>query len=171
MAVSREIFATWRAPRTVMRRQLAGGQREERALVYLMAACLMIFVSTLPGLARDAYLDPSVPLEARIGGALVAWMFLAPLIFYVLAAVGHLLARLFGGRGTWFGARLALFWTLLAVSPLWLLQGLVAGLIGPGAALALVSSVLAVAFLAIWLLSLAEAEEFGLRQEPGKTPR
>lgn len=169
MAVSRELFASWRRPRATLRRQLAGGQREDRVLVYLMAACLVIFLSTLPGLAREAYLDPAVPLEARIGGALVAWMFLAPLMFYGLAALSHLLARALGGRGSGFGARLALFWTLLAVSPLWLLQGLVAGFIGPGPALTLVSSVLAVAFLAIWLLSLAEAEGLGRRQEAGKT--
>ncbi|MBK5934264.1 hypothetical protein C8N32_10210 [Rhodovulum imhoffii] len=161
MSLTLEVLSTWRNPRAAMRRQLAAGQREDRAIVYLMVACLLVFVSQWPGLARQAYHDPEIPLDARIGGALMAWMFLAPLIFYGLAAVSHLVSRAFGGQGTWYSARLALFWSLLAVSPVWLLHGLVAGFIGAGAALGLVATVLAVAFLAIWLLSLAEAEKIG----------
>jgi hypothetical protein len=103
-----------------------------------MGACLLVFVSQWPVLSRQAYLDPSVPLDARMGGALMAWLFIVPLAAYVMAAASHLLAKVGGGRGTWFGARLALFWALLAASPLWLLNGLVAGFIGPGPALNLV---------------------------------
>ncbi|ARC88503.1 YIP1 family protein [Rhodovulum sp. MB263] len=158
MAVTTEMVATWRGPRAALRRQLQMGPREDRALVYLMIACFVIFVGQWPRLAREAYLSPEIPLEALLGAALFGWMALAPLFFYGLSALSHLVARLFGGKGSWFTARLALFWTLLCVSPLWLLQGLVAGFIGAGGALTLVSTVLAVAFLAIWLLSLVEAE-------------
>ncbi|RAP42706.1 YIP1 family protein [Rhodovulum viride] len=158
MAVTTEIVATWRGPRAALRRQLRMGPREDRALIYLMIACFLIFIGQWPRLAREAYMTPEVPLEALLGAALFGWMALAPLFFYGLAAVSHLVARAVGGKGSWFTARLALFWTLLCVSPLWLLQGLVAGFIGAGPALTLVSTVLAVAFLAIWLLSLVEAE-------------
>lgn len=161
MSVTRDIVATWRRPRATFRRLLAAGQREDRVLVYLMAACFLIFVAQWPRLAREAFLDGSVPLEARLGGALLAWLFLMPLFFYGLAGFSHLFARMLGGAGTWYGARLALFWTLLAVSPLWLLHGLVAGFLGAGAALNLVASGLVVAFLTIWLLSLSEAEAVG----------
>ncbi|PTW51774.1 YIP1 family protein [Rhodovulum kholense] len=158
MAVTTEIVATWRGPRAALRRQLRMGPREDRALIYLMIACFLIFIGQWPRLAREAYMTPEVPLEALLGAALFGWMALAPLFFYGLAALSHLVARAVGGKGSWFTARLALFWTLLCVSPLWLLQGLVAGFIGAGPALTLVSTVLAVAFLAIWLLSLVEAE-------------
>jgi hypothetical protein len=161
MPITQEILSTWRGPRAAMRRQLQAGQREDRALAYLMLACFLIFVAQWPRLAREAYLDPEIPLEARLGAALFGWMALAPLFFYGIAGFSHLFARMMGGEGTYFGARMALFWTLLAISPAWLLYGLVAGFIGAGAALNLVASVLTVAFFAIWLLSLAEAEAFG----------
>ena len=161
MAVTAEIARSWRAPRAALRRQLDGGAGEDRALIYLVVACLLIFVAQWPRLAREAHLDPSVPLDARVGAALLGWMFMAPLIFYALAALSHLLARLFGGQGSWFSARLALFWTMLVVSPLWLFYGLVAGLIGPGAAQTATGLLLLGAFVIHWGLCLAEAEGMG----------
>lgn len=161
MAVTTEIARSWRGPRAALRRQLASGAGEDRALIYLVVACLLIFVAQWPRLAREAHLDPSVPLDARLGAALLGWMFIAPLIFYALAALSHLLARLLGGQGSWFSARLALFWTMLVVSPLWLFYGLVAGFIGPGPAQTATGVALLGAFLAHWLLSLAEAEGMG----------
>ncbi len=70
-----------------------------------------------------------------MGGALMATLFLLPPLAYALAAISHLVARALGGRGTGYGARMALFWSLLAVSPLMLLQGLVRGFLGEGPAL------------------------------------
>lgn len=161
MSVTADIRASWRRPRAVIRRQLAGGQREDRALAYLMGACLLIFVAQLPRLAREAHLDSSIPLDARLQAALLGWLMFAPLLFYGIAALSHLTAKALGGQGSWFGARLALFWALLASVPLWLLQGLVAGFIGPGAALTLAGIILLAGFGLIWLLSLAEAEGIG----------
>ena len=158
MPVSTDIVRTYRAPRRVLREKLAGGPREDRALATLMGACVLVFVSQWPVLSRQAYLDPSIPLDARMGGALMGWLFIAPVAAYVMAAASHLLAKVFGGRGTWFGARLALFWALLAASPLWLLNGLVAGFIGPGAALNLVGVIAVGAFVVFWGAGLWEAE-------------
>jgi hypothetical protein len=160
MAVTDEIVRTYRAPRQVMRRLLSDGPREDRAIAYLLAACVIIFVGQWPRLQRAATLDPDAPpLDAQLAGALFAWLFLAPLLFYGLAALSHLAARAVGGQGSWWSARIALFWTLLAVSPLLLLNGLVAGFVGPGAALTLVGLVTGLAFLALWGISLAEAEK------------
>ncbi len=158
MALGPDILATYAGPRTVMRRLLAQGQREDRALVYLMLGCALIFVAQWPRLAREAHLNDAVPLDALLGGALMGWLFLAPLALYGLAALAHLVARLLGGCGGWYGARLALFWSLLASSPLWLLNGLVAGFIGPGSALTLTGLVALTVFGLFWLLSLVEAE-------------
>ena len=79
-------------------------------------------------------------------------------LWYGLAALGHIVARAMGGQGSWYGARVALFWALATVSPLMLLQGLVGGMIGPGPGLWLVSAVVGVAFLWLWLTMLHEAE-------------
>jgi hypothetical protein len=158
MPVTTDIVRTYRAPREVLRGKLAGGPREDRALATLLGACVLIFVAQWPVAAREAWIDPAVPLDARLGGALLAWVFIVPLASYVIAAATHVLARLFGGRGTWFGARLALFWALLAASPLWLLNGLVAGLVGPGPALSLTGLAAFAAFLVFWGAGLWEAE-------------
>lgn len=167
MSVTRDIVRGWRAPRQVMRERLQRGPREDRALAILMAACLLFFVAQWPGAARQAYLDPSVPLNARLSGALMATLFIAPLMFYALGALSHIVARLFGGRGSFYGARLALFWSLLMISPLMLLQGLVAGFIGAGAQAALTGALVLAAFLFFWAATLYEAEWIHSDPSPG----
>lgn len=158
MAVTSDIVATWRRPARVMRKLLAMGRREDRALAILIAACFVIFIAQWPRLSREAFFDPTVPLEARLGAALFGWIFLMPLFAYGLGAVTHLVGKLFGGRGSWYSARFALFWSLLAASPAWLLYGLVAGFIGPGPEQTVAGVILLVAFLSIWGISLREAE-------------
>lgn len=158
MALTADIAATYRSPRAVLRRKLAQGEGEPSALFYLMLACGLIFVAQWPRLRRDAYLSDEVPFDAMIGGALMGWLFLAPLLFYLIAALSHLAAKAVGGRGSWLGARIALFWALLASTPLWLLYGLVTGFIGPGPSERLTGAIALAGFGAIWLLSLIEAE-------------
>lgn len=158
MPVSTDILESYRRPRAVFRRKLAGGAHEGRALATLIGACLLIFVAQWPGLARAAYIDPAIPLDARLGGALLGTLFLLPPIAYGVAALSHLVARVLGGTGSFFTARLALFWALLAVSPLMLLQGLVRGFIGPGPALTLVGLAVLAAFMMLWVTSLFESE-------------
>ena len=160
----------WRRPRVLIREKLGQGLREDRALAVLMGACLLFFVAQWPGLAREAFLlaeaakaagtppDQVPTLQALMGSRLFALVFVAPLAFYVLAAVSHLVARLFGGRGTGFGARLALFWALLCIAPLILFQGLVAGFIGDGPATAAVGVLVFGGFLYLWINMLIEAE-------------
>lgn len=158
MPISRDILISYRDPAPVLRRRLADGPREDRALAYLMLACGLIFVAQWPRLAREAYFDPSVPLEARFGGALMGWIFVAPLLFYGIAALSHLALKPFGAQAGWYGARLALFWALLAAAPLWLLYGLVAGFVGAGPAMSAVGLVTLGGFLALWFRGLWAAE-------------
>ena len=157
MAVTSDIAAMYRRPRPVVARILGMGQREDRALVFLMLFCALGFVAQLPRLSREAYLQEQ-ELNMLMGGALLGWVFLAPLMFYGIAALSHLVAKIFGGKGQWYGARIALFWALLASAPLMLLHGLVAGFIGPGAAQTLVG-VLWLAVLGwFWFTGLRLAE-------------
>ena len=160
MSVSRDIVATWRRPRAVMQRLLAQGRREDRALAFLIGACLLIFVAQWPRISREAYLaaEGDAPLQARLAITFFAMLMIWPLMAYGLAALTHLLAKIAGGRGTWYSARLALFWALLATTPAWLFHGLVAGFIGPGPAQNLVGGFLLLAFLTIWFICLREAE-------------
>ena len=157
MSVTRDIPRAWARPRAVMAEHLARGAQEDRAFAFLILGCLMVFVAQLPRLSREAYLTQG-DFMVLMGGTLMAWIFVAPLLFYAIAAASRLAARLVGGRGTWFGARLALFWSLLAVSPAMLLHGLTAGFVGPSAALTLVGGIVVAAFAWIWLNSLLVAE-------------
>ena len=128
-------------------------------LVYLLAGCFITFMGQLPGLlAMPLVAEDAPPREALVGITFFGWLFVWPLLFYLLAACGHLLAGLLGGKGTYLRARAALFWTVLAVSPLMLLRGMVEVLIGPGVQLIAVDSIVALAFCALWSISLIEAE-------------
>ena len=158
MSLSREILATYRGPGKVVARLLSQGPREDRALMLVMAACALFFIAQMPALSRQAHLEET-ELNPLLGGALLAWLVLAPLLFYLVAFLSHLVAKLFGGKGSAYGARLALFWALLAATPLVLLNGLVAGLMGPGLQLTLVGLVWFAVFMWFWLSGLAAAQK------------
>ncbi|QBF31809.1 YIP1 family protein [Thalassococcus sp. S3] len=157
MPVTRDITATYRGPGRVMNRLLSMGPREDRALAILMGGCVLVFIAQLPRLSREAHLTGQ-ELNMLMGGALMAWIFVAPLLLYILAGLSHLVARLLGGQGDWYGARLALFWALLASSPLLLLHGVVAGFVGPGAAQQGVGLGWLIVFLWFWFACLRAAE-------------
>jgi len=165
MAVSSDMMRTWRRPRAVMRDLLARGQREDLALAFLMSACIIIFIAQWPRLSRiasgfDLAHGADVPeLSQLIAYEFLGWLMVWPLMFYAVAAISHVIAKLFGGKGTWYTARLALFWSLLATTPAALLYGLMAGFLGPVAAgTHLVGLVWLAAFAVIWLQTLREAE-------------
>lgn len=157
MPVTTDIVATYRGPGRVVRRLMDMGPREDRALAFVMAFCVIGFIAQLPSLARQAHLDGS-ELNMLMGGALLGSVFILPLLFYGLAWISHLAARAFGGRGTSYGARLALFWALLASAPLVLLNGLVAGFIGPGGAQTLVGLLWVAVFVWFWFSGLRQTQ-------------
>lgn len=150
MAATRDILATYRGPARVIQRLLGAGVREDRTLIYLMIGCLMVFVAQTPRLARQAHLTGE-DLTMMMGATLLAWIFIAPLILYLLAGLAHLVARALGGKQQAHGARLALFWALLASSPLILLWGLTAGFIGPDVQMTLVGLLWFVVFIWFWI--------------------
>ena len=171
MSVTKDMAATWIRPRAVIRKLLAMGKREDRALAFLFAACALIFAAQLPRLTRaDTLLaaerlslaqkasDKVVTLQAEIAITLFAWLLVWPLLFYGIGSLSHIIARIFRGRGTFYSARLALFWSLLASSPAWLFHGLVAGFIGSGPALQIAGVIVVVAFLTFWSVTWREAE-------------
>lgn len=156
MPVTTDIVATYRGPRRVMRRLLDMGTREDRALAILMAGCVVAFISQWPKLSREAYLTGQ-ELNPMLGGALMAWIVIAPLALYAVALISQLILLSLGARPTGFGTRLALFWAFLAASPLMLLNGLVAGFIGPGPALQSVGLIWVLVFGWFWISNMREA--------------
>ena len=155
MGVVRDIKRSYRAPRAVLRHRLGAGENEGGALVTLMLACGLIFVAQWPRLSRIAF-ETGQEMQMLLGGTLLAWLFIMPLFFYVLALIVHLILRAFGGHGTAYEVRMALFWGLLAAAPLWLLWGLTAGFVGPGIATTLTGIIALGAVVYFWAAGIAE---------------
>ena len=74
----------------------------------------MMFVAQWPRLARESHLDETLSFDARLAGALLGWLLLAPLFFYVLAWFTHLVMKLIGKPSSGYKTRMALFWALFA---------------------------------------------------------
>lgn len=158
MSVALDILAAYRRPARVFRARLDQGQREDRALAVLMLACLLIFVAQWPRLQREA-LETGTDFQMLVGGALLGWLFIMPLVAYALGGLSHAVARVAGGRGSWYSARFALFWAMLVAAPFWLLAGLVSGFIGPGPQTDITGFVALLAFLVHWSVNLWVAEQ------------
>ena len=157
MSVLHDMVQSYRNPRAVFRRRVGDGPREDRALAVLMFACALVFAAQMPRLARQAH-ETGEELNMLLGATLLGWLFIMPLVLYALGTVSHVIARIFGGKGSSYTARFALFWALLCAAPIWLLWGLVAGFIGPGVQLSLVGLLALVVFVLFWSINLREAE-------------
>lgn len=152
MGLIPRIFLSWRAPGRAVRGMQ--GISEPALLALLLGTMAVYFVAQWPAHARAAALDPAVPLQARLGGALMATMFLMPLAVMTLALVAGLVARALGLGIDGYRSRLALIWALAATAPAMLLAGLVQGFIGRGPALTLVHVVAGAAFFIFWIAGL-----------------
>jgi hypothetical protein len=154
----------YRRPRVVMAELLAGAT-EGRALAWLFLACALGFVARVPdALMRARGLDIDDPIAGTIAAHLFAYLFIAPLVAYGLAALAHLGARACGAPPGFLKARVALFWALLLAAPLGLALAaarVVLERIGiPMVALAPVSWVAYAFWLWLFAAGLAEAEGF-----------
>jgi hypothetical protein len=155
MSVTRNIIRTYRDPAAVVRGLAQGDLREPQVMFFALLACGLIFVAQWPILSRAATLDPSVTFEQRMGGAMFGIMFLLPLMLYGLAAVLKLGLRLSGRKVPGIFARLALFWSLLAVTPLMLVQGGLSAFLGPVGVTQVFGFVVLLVFLYILVRSIA----------------
>lgn len=157
MPVTQDIVQAHYKPQTVMTRLLAMGPRDDRVLAMIMGACLIMFASQWPWRAREAH-ETGVPLVDLIQTDFYALIFFAPLACYGIAALTRIVAMIFRGKGSWYSARLALFWSLLAATPLVVLAGLVKGFIGLGLENDIVGGLWLAVFLWIWASSMWRAE-------------
>jgi hypothetical protein len=157
MALVADIAGTWASPTKGIRAHLARPPSEAFIFTFLFVFLLLTFVGLAPLVAREAFLQPEVPLTQRLVAAALALCATIP-FWYLLAAVSQLVAGIMGGQGDFYRARLALFWALACAGPLMLLRGMVQGFIGPGPQANAVGIAIAVAFLWLWLRMLREAQ-------------
>ncbi|MDE2788936.1 MAG: YIP1 family protein [Paracoccaceae bacterium] len=152
-----EILGSYRHPRQNFDRQLDRHVGEERILFYGILACFLTFVARLPVIAQANTGPDAPPLEAVIAGQFAVSLLMAPLLLYALAAVSHLLARSVGGAGGWRESRLALFWAVLASTPMVLVAGIVAVVANRYLSTAFLTLVAAL-FIAYWIQCLIRVE-------------
>ncbi len=164
MSVMQDVLKSYRTPREVFQRRLGNEPREDRAIAVLMAACFLVFISQMPVQARIAF-ETGQELNMLLASVLLAWVFIMPLVLYALGTISHLIARLFNGRGDAYGARFALFWSLLCATPLWLLWGLVSGFVGPGLQAQITGGLALAALVGFWSVNFRQAEWPGGRHE------
>lgn len=183
MAVTTEIFASYVRPRRVFGDLLKRGVTEPQALIYLLTAMALGFVSQLPYASRranqpDPALEEAIRAEAGdvrqieslevpqdmidakfqafLSAEVTIWFFILPLFFYALSGLSFLALRLLKRSFRGVELRMALFWALLAATPLKLLHGLFLGFVGPGPALTWVGVAWCVALLWVWISNLRE---------------
>ena len=156
MSVINDVVASYGGPHKVVARHLAAGEREDRALVILIAACVMMFVASWPYNARVAHLEGK-NLSELMAGSLFALLFIAPLLFYTLSFVVGFVLRLFGWAGSIYASRMSLFWALFASTPLILLHGLVKGFLGTGLQEQIVGFIWFVVFMWFWISGLFQS--------------
>ena len=120
------IWAARRDLKGSFQAQMDAGYGEERLLAYIAIACIMAFIATLPSaLQNEAFLDDGQIIPMMAAQRFVALVFFAPLFFYGLSAISHVIAVwCFGGQGNYFRARIALFWTMLLSVPLIFIQSI-----------------------------------------------
>lgn len=172
MSTTGRIFAAWGNPRSVMRDQMNEGDIDGRALTFILIAGILLSIGNLPeamlqgGLTDDPGAEPAAAqIAARFFQVAIGAVGMA-LAGLIVAPISHLVARAFGGVGSWATTRLALFWSLLAVTPLALLSGvlLAGGVIANTPWLMegsfLVGLMMQLVLLFVWSASLSEAEGF-----------
>ncbi len=157
MGLLADIARTYLDPAGVLRRKRGENPGENILLAYLLFACLISFLVRLPGLLASNPATqgptPDQTLPALVGATFVATLLFAPLFFYLLSVISHVLARLLGRQGAMKDARLALFWTLLALQPL-VIASVVVGNMLPPPMPNILSALAGLFFLATWLRGL-----------------
>lgn len=158
MSTVSAILRSYRAPQEVMHTHRASGADEATGLTWLFVACILFFVARLPEVSRDSHFLALNGVERPVASLALPLFYgtvlLAPMMFLLIAAVSHLIARGLGGQGTWRDSRLALFWALLCVTPVVLFQGMIAGFLGAGGALTFASLLVSAIFLYLWINNL-----------------
>lgn len=155
MALTSDIVESWRRPRAVIRRLRDRGRSETFVFTLLAIFLLLSIVGQAPDLARQAALAEQ-PLAPYLLGASYGALVAVP-VFYLLAALFHGVAKLMGGRGSFYDGRLALAWAMMTISPGLLILGL-ARAMAPGDGAAILGLGVFVAFLGYFSVMLREVE-------------
>lgn len=158
MALTQDIFATYKGPRRVVSRFLGQGRNEVRALLFVLIAGVLMFTAVAPYQAREAQLDPDIPFEARLYWSALFYILILPILIYLFALIVWGVARIARRQITGYEIRFTLIWAILATTPIMLLMGLTAGFIGPGIQLQVLGLIWFIVFGWFWVSGLLIAD-------------
>lgn len=154
----------WRGPRPAMRALLDARPSEGRLLGFAALAVLILTIGRAVAASRVPVV--ATGLDDRQFELMTAEIFAAALklpAFYLLAAIGTALARLFGGQGGWRDGRAAFFLAAFATAPLQAVLAALPGLVVLSPPVAVVLTRLGPVVFA-WALAHCFAEAFGFRR-------
>ena len=158
MPVANDIAQTYLNPRIVFQKRLELTVSEGRAYAYLLAGCFVHFISRLPELANThLFGDSGISFIAASSGYFLGLVIFGPFLFFLLACVANLLARLANRRCSWRNSRIVLFWAFLAASPLALFNGIASAAIGIDSISWILQVAQGSAFLVFWVLGMSVA--------------
>ena len=129
MSVVINISKTYYKPNQTYTKLFAAGVSEKDNLAYLVGGCVISFVSQWPAQSRQAFINQQ-PVDELMGAILLSNLFLLPLIFYFVAAIIFIFAKIFKSNILGAELRLIIFWSYLASTPILLLVGLIQGFFG-----------------------------------------
>ena len=167
MPVVNDIVQTYTTPRNIFQSRLELTVTEGRAYAYLLAGCFVQFIARLPELANThLFNDSGISFVAASSGNFLGLVVFGPFLFFLLAGIANLLARLANRRCSWRNSRVVLFWAFLAVSPLALLNGIASAAIGVELLSWILQGAQGLAFLFFWVLGMSVASTFHENPEP-----
>ena len=161
MPVMNDIVQTYTTPRNIFQSKLELNVSEGRAYAYLLAGCFVHFIAQLPELANThLFGDSGISFVAASSGNFLGLVVFGPFLFFLLAGIANLLARLANRGCSWRSSRVVLFWTFLVVSPLALLNGIASAAIGVDLLSWILQVAQGLAFLSFWVLGMSVASTF-----------
>lgn len=164
--LSARVFTAWADMRASMRWVLARRPDETQILVMVLVSGLLVYLSILAQQTlapAQAGADPAAMQVTLLSGLVFSTLFWM-LLVYLAALFAHLLARLFGGKGSGADSRAAMAWCLLVVMPPALVATIAAMLATPYLPLVLTDMLKSLGFLAfVYAIGQCFAEAHGFR--------
>lgn len=146
-------------PRASVRSVLDSKPTEGRVLAFGMFAAIVLFSRQMATiLTRPELMADQTELVMQ---SLVSFLFFVPLAYYLMAVIGTVISRAFGGTGHWYEGRVAFFWAAFISAPILLVTGILPIIMPTLPQLVFVALGQVGVFFFAWAVAQAFAEAFG----------